>query len=660
MKKLLPTIIFLVLLGTGLSQSYFPPSTRIKTWGPAGTNVGVRGGIPTTRTNIINVTLTPYFADNTGATDCTNAITSAINAAAANDIIYLPAGTYRTNNLGIDFNQNRNNITVRGDGPGLAWINGGALTKIDARGSYGISLGTDPAWASPTTITAGATQGSTSITVSSSAGFVAGRNSLIQATNDPSMAVVKVFGISGVKTYTMQVTAVVGNVLTIDPALPVALLSGSTIKQSQSNKVTGIGIENLCIDGSIAGGMSVGLNDLGNVIDSWLLNVKIVGQISYGAFWQYGSYLEARGCYIDGGGSSGTNHSGFLINSVSSSLVEDNILINSFPNLEVNFGTSGMVFAYNFCDGSIDNYGLDMNHGPCNTFNLYEGNITPMLGADGYFGTITDETCFRNWITGWNYVLASPSSHLVNFRRLSEEMNLVGNIIGKSGLSLSFDGVVMGLPNIGNDSFNGTADNRSATTADMTVGVVNTWSGTITTRLSATSGTITSTGNGTALAAHRAASLSNQVGINGIAVPMGVVSGDTFTIDSTGTSLIPLPALSSVVSISPSQDGIQNLDSSVSATILRKANYYYFSASIPGGESISPSTLDPSYFRTAKPAYFASLAWPAFDSTSLAPTYTSIPAGYRFVNNANPPASGSGITSSISGSVKLSGKVKMN
>lgn len=653
MKKL---FLFLLLASVAGAAPYFPPSTRIKTWGPVGTNVGVRGGIPTTRSNIINVTLTPYFADKTGATDCTTAVTSAINAAVANDIVYFPAGTYKTTNLLIDYNQNRNNITLRGDGPGLPWINGGALTKIDARGFYGIGLGTDPAYGTPTVITAGATQGSTSITVTSAAGFVANKNALIEATNDPSIPVLKVYGQTGALSLSVQVTAVVGNVLTITPALPVALLSGSTIKQSPSNNISGIGIENMAVDGTIGAGMAFGIYGQGNMLDCWLLNVNVYGSTNYGTFWQYGAYLEARGCYIDGGGAGGTNHSGMLVNSVAAPLIEDNILIRSFPNLEVNFGTAGMVFAYNFLDGSTDNYGIDMNHGPTNNFNLYEGNITPIIGADGYFGGIRDDTIFRNWITGWNYVLGTQAAQVVNFRRFSEELNLVGNIIGKSGVSTATDGVSLGLPNIGNNTSNGSADNRSATTPDLTVGVVNTWAGILTTRVDANHGTITSTGNGTALAAHRAASFSNQIGLNGVAVPMGTLVGDTFTVDVTGTGATPLPALSSAVALSPSQDGFQNIDTSVAATILRKVNFYYFSGNIPAGESISPDTLDASYFRSSKPAYFANLAWPAFDTTTLAPSYTAIPAGYRFINNANPP-SGSTSSSSISGNVALTGKI---
>ena len=39
-----------------------------------GTDVGVVGGIPTTRTNIIDVTQSPYNADKTGATDAKAAI----------------------------------------------------------------------------------------------------------------------------------------------------------------------------------------------------------------------------------------------------------------------------------------------------------------------------------------------------------------------------------------------------------------------------------------------------------------------------------------------------------------------------------------------------------------------------------------------------------
>ncbi len=59
--------------------------------------------------------------------------------------------------------------------------------------------------------------------------------------------------------------------------------------------------------------------------------------------------------------------------------------------MEINYGSCGNVFAYNFCYDS-SSYGvvggsIDSNHGPHNSYNLYEGNIAPNIQSDGYFGS---------------------------------------------------------------------------------------------------------------------------------------------------------------------------------------------------------------------------------------------------------------------------------
>jgi hypothetical protein len=71
------------------------PPDRKTDWTP-GVTVGVPGGIPTNRSHLIDVTKAPYHADNTAAADAQPAIQKAIADAKENDVVYLPAGTYRT------------------------------------------------------------------------------------------------------------------------------------------------------------------------------------------------------------------------------------------------------------------------------------------------------------------------------------------------------------------------------------------------------------------------------------------------------------------------------------------------------------------------------------------------------------------------------------
>ena len=116
-------ILFAGILGTGLAapaEAQQPgagiiPADRLTDWTP-GVTVGVPGGIPTDRTHLIDVTKAPYNADNTGKEDAQPAIMKAIGDAKDNDVVYLPAGTYRIDR-GIGIGGGKSRITIRGAGP---------------------------------------------------------------------------------------------------------------------------------------------------------------------------------------------------------------------------------------------------------------------------------------------------------------------------------------------------------------------------------------------------------------------------------------------------------------------------------------------------------------------------------------------------------------
>jgi hypothetical protein len=92
-------------------------------------------------------------------------------------------------------------------------------------------------------------------------------------------------------------------------------------------------------------------------------------------------------------------------------------------------------------------------------------------------------------------------------------------------------------------------------------------------------------------------------------------------------------------SIYPGPNGFQEIDLNVEATTLRKGNYNYKDKSIPAVESMGGNSLPSSLYLNAKPSWFGTLAWPAFDPTAANPnpSYLSIPAGYRFVNGGETP-----------------------
>jgi hypothetical protein len=86
-----------------------------------------------------------------------------------------------------------------------------------------------------------------------------------------------------------------------------------------------------------------------------------------------------------------------------------------------------------------------------------------------------------------------------------------------------------------------------------------------------------------------------------------------------------------------SSAGGSHTDSLPYSTVILHGNYDFVSDSIHDWAS-PDHTLSMSLYYTAKPAFFGSLTWPPYDST--APTNNGrerTPAGYRFVNGADPP-----------------------
>jgi hypothetical protein len=90
--------------------------------------------------------------------------------------------------------------------------------------------------------------------------------------------------------------------------------------------------------------------------------------------------------------------------------------------------------------------------------NVYEGNISELWGADGYFGGSGYGTALRNYITGWNPYW-NNGSDAIRLLRGAYDYNVVGNIIWSSLQSPGYydnscgTGIYsLGYPNIGNCS----------------------------------------------------------------------------------------------------------------------------------------------------------------------------------------------------------------
>lgn len=542
------------------------PDDRLADWRP-GVTVGVPGGIPV-RKALIDVTKPPFNADPTGTADAQPAILQAIAKAGPNDVVYLPAGTYRIN-AGIGTGA-KGHFTLRGAGPDKTFIRPQA---------GGISIGAGGAdWWYPNRLkidlAGGALRGATSLALADPKALDAcpngGVGMLCQVSlkNDPKLPVV-----AGNFDYMRsQVTRIVGRTpatVTISPALQFDLPASLAPRLRPTARAAEfVGIEDLTLDGAAAN-IQVGIN-VTTGYACWIRNVSVLNITNYHVSISDSLQCEVRHSTIATRKGTGSNGAGFLVGTTGSSLFEDNILMEQFPHIEVN-ASCGNVFGYNLCHDStiqgVVGCSINSNHGPHSSFNLYEGNVSPKFQADGYHGSSSHDTIFRNWLHG-----SSEKTDLfwicVNLNRFTRSYSVVGNVLGCRGKPWIYDNddkgygydqhliYSLGMPNMGNGGFNGSAQlSKGRPWAD--------WA-------------------------------KIQAGEKG-----------------------------------PGPGGFQELDLDVRATTLIKGNFNYMHNAVPANEALGGAALPKSLYLTEKPAWFGALAWPAF-GPDAAFEKNKIPAQARF------------------------------
>jgi hypothetical protein len=446
LRRLAAAIICITSFWSPASHAELLPANRRADWTP-GVTVGVPGGIPN-RTKLVDVTTSPYNADKTGASNASNAIQAAIDAAAPNDVIYLPAGTYRIESTLTP----KNDVTVRGAGVGLTTLKpfGDALAFSARFSSNGF-------WDASTypIVTAGATKGSTTLSVADTSSFIVGNMVQVTRFNSTSQfedpVVTFVYGNDGGGGYVykqkVKLVSKTATTLTISPPL-CGDMSGQTVRAVPgTSPYRGIGIEDMTIDAAnSSGGTGIFIEELMN---SWIKNVKIQNVKNFSIQIMDCLFVDIRDCWIEGSGVVSPNNAGMIIAASSGLLVENNILHNVFPTIEVNSGTSASVFGYNFSTNDGGSFEFDSNHGPHNSYNLWEGNVAGNLECDGYFGSASHDTLFRNWFHGLN------SGMTLILKRFTRNYSVIGNVLGSPNYNMSYDPTSFGLPNIGNTGSNG-------------------------------------------------------------------------------------------------------------------------------------------------------------------------------------------------------------
>jgi hypothetical protein len=410
---------------------------------------GVPGGIPM-RTRLC-------------ATLGRNVKASAINAALAlcssqgGGVVQLQAGTYRITGIQVV----ASNVTLRGAGADQTVI----------KACNAVSLGNGANYASNVAITAGGAKDSRQITVASTSGMAVGTMIEVDRDNEAGLAI----STSGGSRHMRQVnviTAISGNTLTLRNPLVWNFNAGTPRVKYTFTNTKMSGVEDLKIDHSGTSGCT---NFMIQYCDScWVKGVESANPAGY-HFTILGTVNgEFRDSFVHDAQTYGANNAGLQVygnaayGSNSSWKIENNIFNKTFPAIELQNAASGFYMGYNFSYGSAAtasnapvSWTFDDNHGPHDMMNLWEGNSGEMFGADGYYGSSSHATVFRNHFTGYNRN-SGNADEPVRLNRLSYAYSLVGNVLGLSTWSpvkyeQNSDGCAggtaiyrLGYPNIGN------------------------------------------------------------------------------------------------------------------------------------------------------------------------------------------------------------------
>ena len=466
-KPSFPFFLILLCLAThSYAQTGIIDPSRMINW----TNPGILGGIPNRTT--ICATLNP------GATSAQ--INSAIASCAANQVVYLNAGTYSLSG-GINFS-GKSNVTLRGAGPDqtILVFGTGASVGCETQQASMCIAGSSRAWVgNPGTVhnvTGGYTKGSTQITLDSVSGYQVGSLLIMDQLNDASDTG-NVFVNDCGNIYLTGCTTSYGQegnspgrsgppdrnqqqffVITAISATTVAISSPVYMpnwRSSQSPQVwspgvvgsnigTMIGVEALTVDTTNDGSSATSNIEFGNCYQCWVKNIKSLNA-NRNHIWLYQTArTEVRDSYFYG-----TKNAASQSYGVESFMTSDDLVINNiFQHITAPLMTgtnAGSVFAYNF--GINDYYSVASwmeqtawTHDAGVGMVLFEGNEGSGLILDDIHGTADFLTAFRNQFTGLE---PGKTQHTNPFENMAfnRYQNVIGNVLGTAGYHNTYQDV---------------------------------------------------------------------------------------------------------------------------------------------------------------------------------------------------------------------------
>lgn len=543
------------------------PDDRVANWEG---NVGVPGGIPSRVTIFCDLTQAPYNADPTGVVDAGPILEQAIIDCPANQVIYLPSGTYLIDTSVLP--GLKNNYSIRGDGMGQTILKYG-----NSASSLAIWIGTPqfPGPGADQLITAGLEKGSTQFTVADASGFY--DDFFVGLAPERPIWVKNISGPASTDYRTMKIgmriTSKTATTVDFSPPLPHDYSVYDDVRAiawygEPGHYVTeGVGIENLTLD--ISESISNIPVQIGRAWGCWMQDVEITGSNGRQVYIQQSQRLEFRRMYVNGVRSAGTNHEGIaFVDECYWNLVEDCIFYNG--------GAPPVIFgdAYGSCSSNVVAYcvaintlggfwDMSSNHAPHDMLNLFEGNFINTYKDDGYFGSSSHMTLLRNRIRS-----------MIGLKHFSNYYNIVGNVLGSLVEIFNTDG--------------------------------------------------TSQPANTAYSTETANYYPPVWPIYELGFP------NIGNIDHDGTT-IPYTDPPDYTPYGDTLIEVQQLDLNPKNTIIRHGNWDVITDGIVWDPGIADHDIPDSYFLSSAPSYFAAAGcpWPPFDPDYPDRGMTSIPAGVR-------------------------------
>jgi len=430
---------------------YAIPSSRTIDW----SYCGIPGGIPVRET-----VYDPHsYGDGTTlhSGDMSSAnINTAISDCPSGQVVVLPTGAYTGINIDIG---SKASATLRGQGP----RNGSAGTKLTCSSGGNVIVsdevyfpsftGGEAGFANPHIhLDSGYTKGSTSVVLSADPTADYNVGNLMQICQiDDNVLVFRRFsqwkGNTNLR-FTCRITGLSGTgnrTIAFTPPLPCDFAAGQTPTTYILPGGPGpslFGVESMTLDANGGDGA-----DIYGADRCWFKKVEVTnGGINDGhIIWHDSSQCEMRTNYIHHASGWPTESEGYgtyLWYGCSSFLIEDNIGYRTAMAVLMT-SASGCAVTFNHfyelgrASTTWTVAGMHCNHGAHSIMNLWEGNSTERFQNDGYHGSGSHQTLFRNNIHGYN-----PSKtyerQLVDLAKASYYHNIVGNILGAASWNADY------------------------------------------------------------------------------------------------------------------------------------------------------------------------------------------------------------------------------